>query len=490
MKKNKAKQINSKQKTNKILAILTLCTLGVTAIILGQFVVLDYNTNKILQDGTVINGLNLSGLSKEEASAVLINDFQEKADDFTLNIKNADQSWTLEKKDFVVNSDIHTILDISQDKNTLLNTKEEEITLLSQFEKMGGSINVAFNYIFLGLDEKIDNIISQVETPPTNSTITFNPNNKEMFEISNHINGKRVDKNALYKDINEQFLISNNINVELKFIEEVATITKEYNENLTKKISSFSTNVSDSTGGRKHNVKLALEKFNGLVINPNEEISFNSITGPHTSENGYKSAIVIYNGEFTDGIGGGICQASTTLYNALLTSGVQINEVHKHTLPIRYVPLALDAMVSEYTADLKFVNTTDYPMFIKTYSDSESVTVEVYSHEQEYTYKTRSETIETIPSNGDKIVPDEDRKYSNKVLFKGEYFRLSYPKDGYIAKSYLQKFKDGVMIEEQELRTEIYKAQMGVVIEGVEDLPDGVNPIDNGVKIYTPPQDN
>ena len=490
MKKSKQKQKNSKQKTNKILAILTLCTLGVTTIILGQFVVLDYNTNKILQDGTVINGLNLSGLSKEEASVVLINDFQEKADDFTLNIKNADQTWTLEKDDFVVNSDIHTILDMSQDKNTLLNTKEEEITLLSQFEKMGGSINVAFNYIFLGLDEKIDNIISQVETPPTNSTITFNPNNKEMFEISNHINGKRVDKNALYKDINEQFLISNNINVELKFIEEVATITKEYNENLTKKISSFSTNVSDSTGGRKHNVKMALEKFNGLVINPNEEISFNSITGPHTSENGYKSAIVIYNGEFTDGIGGGICQASTTLYNALLTSGVQINEVHKHTLPIRYVPLALDAMVSEYTADLKFVNTTDYPMFIKTYSDSESVTVEVYSHEQEYTYKTRSETLETISSNGDKIVPDEDRKYSNKVLFKGEYFRLSYPKDGYIAKSYLQKFKDGVMIEEQELRTEIYKAQMGVVIEGVEDLPEGVNPIDNGVKIYTPPQDN
>jgi vancomycin resistance protein YoaR len=490
MKKSKHKQKNSKQKTNKILAILTLCTLGVTTIILGQFVVLDYNTNKILQDGTVINGLNLSGLSKEEASVVLINDFQEKADDFTLNIKNADQTWTLEKDDFVVNSDIHTILDMSQDKNTLLNTKEEEITLLSQFEKMGGSINVAFNYIFLGLDEKIDNIISQVETPPTNSTITFNPNNKEMFEISNHINGKRVDKNTLYKDINEQFLISNNINVELKFIEEVATITKEYNENLTKKISSFSTNVSDSTGGRKHNVKMALEKFNGLVINPNEEISFNSITGPHTSENGYKSAIVIYNGEFTDGIGGGICQASTTLYNALLTSGVQINEVHKHTLPIRYVPLALDAMVSEYTADLKFVNTTDYPMFIKTYSDSESVTVEVYSHEQEYTYKTRSETLETISSNGDKIVPDEDRKYSNKVLFKGEYFRLSYPKDGYIAKSYLQKFKDGVMIEEQELRTEIYKAQMGVVIEGVEDLPEGVNPIDNGVKIYTPPQDN
>ena len=429
-------------------------------------------------------------MTRKEAGLILGNKFEEKADKFKLTINNEDQSWTFDKNDFEVNSDIHTIIDASEKRENYLEDGEARTTLISQFEKLGSSVNVAFNYMFVGLDEKIEQIIKEVETEPVNSTITFNPNSKKLFTITDSKNGLRVDKAKLYKDINDQFISSNNVQVDLSFIEEVADITKEYNETLTQKVASFSTNVADSTGGRKQNVRLALEKFNGLILEPNQEISFNDITGPHTLENGYKIATIIYNGEFTDGVGGGICQASTTLYNALLLSGVEINEVHKHTLPVFYVPLALDAMVSEHTSDLRFTNTTENPMYIHTYSDKNSVTVDIYTKPSEYTYKTRSETIDTIKADGDKVISDTEGKYSSKVLFKGEYFRLSNAKDGYEAKSYLQKFKDGVMIEEQELRTEIYKAQMGVVIEGVEDLPDGVNPIDNGVKIYTPTQED
>ena len=479
------KKKSSKEKTNRVLTIIALLTLAVTAIILGQFAVLDYNTNKILRDGTIINGHNLSGLSKEEASVILINDFEERADDFSLTIRNGDDTWTYTKEDFHVNSDIHTILDMSQDKEVLLNTKEDKVTLLSQFDKMGGEVNVAFNYIFVGLDEKIEKIISQVEKEPINSTITFNPNNQHPFTISESVNGVRVDKNALYNDINKQFINNNQIDVQLKFIEEIPTVTKEYNETLTQKITTFSTNVADSTGGRKHNVNLALSKFNGFILNPNEEISFNEITGPHTIEAGYQNATIIYNGEFTDGVGGGICQASSTLYNALLLSGVQINEVHKHSLPVHYVPLGLDAMVSEYTADLKFINTSEYPIYICTSSSPSNVTVDIYSHPLEYTYKTRSETIETIESQGDKIIPDTNGEYSSKVLFQGEYFRVSYPKDGYVVKAYLQKFRDDELLEEKEIRNEIYSPQMGIVIEGAEPLPSGVSPIDNGVVIKT-----
>lgn len=482
MKGTKVKS-KSKEKTNKILAILTLCTLIITTIIIAQFLVLDNNINKTLQNGTVINGLNLSGMSKDEAKAMLTTDFNNRAKDFTLTINNDNESWTFNKEDFEINSDIHTILDASQDRNKLLNNPEETATLISQFHRDGGAINVAFNYMFVGLDEKIENILSQVEIEPINSEIIFNPEKSKPFTISESVNGKRVDKVALYNDINNQFLTSNNINVDLQFVEEIPAITKEYNENLTQKIASFTTNVSDSTGGRKHNVKLALEQFNGFVLEPNQQVSFNEIIGPHTLENGYQTATIIYNGEFTDGIGGGICQASSTLYNALLLGGVEINEVHKHSLPVRYVPLGLDAMVAEYTADLKFTNTSEYPIYIHTYYDSNSVGVDLYSHELNCKYKTRSETVSTISSAGDKVVPDIDGKYSNKVLFKGEYFRISYPKDGYEAKAYLQKFINGEMVEEKEIRHEVYQPQRGLVVEGIEDVPAGIKPIDTGVKI-------
>ena len=474
----------AKQKTNRILSLLTMCTILITIIIISQFMFLDMD-NKILDDGTIINGYNLSGMSKAEASVVLQERFRERAKDFTLTIsdKDSEKSWTMDSDDFRVNSDIHTVLDISQDRETLLG-EQDQITLLSQFDTMGGSVSMAFNYIYVGLDEKIEDIIKQVESEPIDSTITFDTSKKELFTITDSVSGKRVDKVKLYNDINEQFISRDTINVELNYIEEVATITKEYNENLTHLVSKFSTNVADSTGGRKHNVKLALSKFDGMIVAPGEKISFNEVVGEQTLDNGYQMATIIYNGEFTDGIGGGVCQASTTIYNALLLSGVEINEVHKHTLPVKYVPPALDAMVAEYTSDLKFTNTTEYPLYIHTYSDKESVSVEIYSCPSMYEYKTRSEIIAEIDSPGDKVIPDTDGKYSNQILFKGEYFRKSYPKKGHEAKAYLQKYLDGKLIEEKEIRHEIYQPQRGIVYEGIEELPSGIKPIDTGVKIY------
>lgn len=292
MKKTSVATKTSKQKTNKVLAILTLCTIAITAIIIGQFLVLDNTTNKILHDGTVINGLNLSGMSKDEAKVMLLSNFQEKASDFELNIKDStsDKNWKFDGDDLKVNSDIHTILEASQDEDSLLGKETDTSDFLAQFNKKGGSINVSFNYIFTGLDEKIESILNEVEIEPVNSKINFTPDNKNPFDITESVNGKRVNKQKLYNDINEQFLTSNKINVELSYTEEIPAITKEYNESLTKKIATFSTNVADSTGGRKHNVKLALSKFNGFVLNPNETVSFNTIIGEHTTQNGYKPA--------------------------------------------------------------------------------------------------------------------------------------------------------------------------------------------------------
>ena len=150
MKKTSVATKTSKQKTNKVLAILTLCTIAITAIIIGQFLVLDNTTNKILHDGTVINGLNLSGMSKDEAKVMLLSNFQEKASDFELNIKDgtSDKNWKFDGDDLKVNSDIHTILEASQDEDSLLGKETDTSDFLAQFNKKGGSINVSFNYIF------------------------------------------------------------------------------------------------------------------------------------------------------------------------------------------------------------------------------------------------------------------------------------------------------------------------------------------------------
>lgn len=479
----KKAKILKRDNTNKLLLGLSAISLVLVMAVMGQFFIMESSDpSNVLYNGTIINGVNVGGMEAYEAEQLIYDVFKEKSNNFSLTIKYKDKSWSFDKNDFKVNSEIHTIIEEAQKRNRIVDDYEKQTDTLEEMKKEGASINVAFNYIFVGLDSKIDEIIKEIEIEPINSVIEFNPLKENCFVISEHKMGLRVNKEQLYFDINEQFNKSNNVNVEIQTLEQSPEFTKEDNLKQTKLLSTFTTYVSDSTGARKSNVTKALNCFNGFVVKPNEEVSFNKVTGPHSEENGYKVATVIYNGQFVDGVGGGICQASTTLYNALLLADVEILEVHKHTLPVKYVPLAMDAMVSEYVADLKFKNISDYPLYIQTVCDSESVKVNIFSHELNRDIKTRSETIATIPHTGDKVMQDENKEYTDKVLFKGEQFRLTYPREGVEAKAFIEYYLNGEKVEEKEIRHEIYKPQNGIIIEGVEDVPAGMNIIDGKVE--------
>lgn len=479
----KKSKVLKRDNANKLLLGLSAISLVLVMVVMGQFFIMESeDPSNVIENGTMINGVNVGGMDYYDAEKLIYDVFKEKSENFSLTLKYKDKTWTFDKDDFKVNSEIHTIIEEAQKRNEIVESYEKQTETLKDLQNYGASVNVAFNYIFVGLDEKIDEIIKEIEIEPVNSEIKFNAENSNPFEVTEHKNGLRVNKEQLYFDINEQFNKTNNVEVEIKTFEQVADVTKQENLENTTQISTFVTYVSDSTGGRKSNVKKALDCFNGFVVEPNETVSFNKVTGPHTLDNGYKIATIIYNGRYVDGVGGGICQASTTLYNALLLADAEILEVYKHTLPVKYVPLAMDAMVSDYVADLKFKNVSDEPLYIQTVCDSESVRVNIYGKKLDKEIKTRSETLETIKHTGDKIVPDTNKEYSDKVLFKGEQYRLTYPRNGYEAKAYVEYYVDGKKVEEKEIRHEIYKPQNGIVVEGVEDVPAGMNIIDGKVE--------
>jgi len=467
MKKNKTNQPKKKNIFVISISILLIFIVILVLILLNKLSFFRNNNTQYINNNTELNGINLSGLTPSEAYSKVNSYLDEKTQNFTLTLKYNDQIFTFDKNDYNINPDIASLISLANNKDIIHDS--------NIIDKETDSIS--FNYIFQGLDDKIETVCNLIETKPIDSTIIFNPDSDKLFEITPSSIGYMVDKDKLYKEINKQYLHTNTVLVDLTLVETPPAITEEYNQELTHLVSSFSTNVSDSTGGRKKNVNLALSKFNGMTIKPGETISFNQITGPHTLDNGYKIATIILKGQFVDGVGGGVCQASTTLYNALLLAGAEINEVHKHTLPVKYVPLALDAMVSEGIADLVFTNNTDYPMFIKTTNTANSVSVQIYSkpNKDGITYKTRSETIEELPAMKDKIVIDTNQEYTDKVVFKGETYRLSYARKGYSVNSYLQSWQNGNMIEEKLIRQEIYQPQPGIIIEGsldpIQDIP-------------------
>lgn len=148
---------------------------------------------------------------------------------------------------------------------------------------------------------------------------------------------------------------------------------------------------------------LALEKFNHLIIKAGESVSFNKVAGKRTVANGYQQALEIAYGNYVLGTGGGICQVSSTLYNAVVNAGLTVNKRTPHAIPSSYVEKGLDATVSDDRYDFVFTNNTNSDIYIET----EFVKVKGYYHSRftiygrpdpnGYTYKLVSQVVETIP---------------------------------------------------------------------------------------------
>ena len=132
-----------------------------------------------------------------------------------------------------------------------------------------------------------------------------------------------------------------------------------------RQISGFSTSLSGRTESQRHNAKLAVLRLNGATVKPGQVFSFNSRVGSFSQDLGYKKAPVSYNGQLISDWGGGVCQASTTLYNAVLLAGLRIKERHRHHFMPSYVPPGRDAAVAFSAVDLKFENIYKFPVRVE-----------------------------------------------------------------------------------------------------------------------------
>jgi vancomycin resistance protein YoaR len=152
-------------------------------------------------------------------------------------------------------------------------------------------------------------------------------------------------------------------------VSEVPTPPKPVNKPTRPKkspIGSYSTPLLNKNRERVINIALAAKKVDGFKVKQGETFSFNDVVGERTVENGFKIAAVIVKGEYEKGVGGGVCQLSTTIFNAADKSGLEIIERHSHSKNVNYVPVNRDASVSYPYLDFKFKNTKDYPIIIKT----------------------------------------------------------------------------------------------------------------------------
>ena len=463
--------------------IASICIFGILMFMVISGIVIDTNNQKTKFSSNIyINGNNVRGYSVENATKIVADKLKSEIDGIDIKIKYQDKVWNFDESDFEIDGAIKQVVNTAF--KTSKTTTKDAVQIVAN---KTGNFKTALKDVFINLDSKIDNIINEIDKQPVDASVSFNPDIKPMFVINKEQNGVKANKDKLINDLQSQFLKNKKIEIEVQTDDIEPNIKSDYFDDKLSLQSKFSTSIKNSQAGRRNNVLVALGKINGTVVKPNEIVSFNSLTSPQDASGGYQNAIIILNGIYTNGMGGGICQASTTLYNALVLANLEIEEVHKHTIPVHYVEHALDAMISDGYADLIFKNTSENDIYIKSYVSGDDAVVEIYgkSIPDGITIKRVAEET-TIPHNGDKVIVDTNGEYANKVLYKGEYYRLKWPSEGYDAKAYKEYYRDGKLIKREEIRHETYQPQQGIVIEGAQELPEGFVLPEQDVTIYPP----
>ena len=226
-------------------------------------------------------------------------------------------------------------------------------------------------------------------------------------------------------------------------------------------LSSYTTYYDSTNEARCHNIRLAASFIDGTVLQNGDVFSFNAVVGPRTQERGFERAAIIENGEFVEGVGGGVCQVSTTLYNAALLSGCQIVEYHPHSLAVSYVPPSRDAMVSGTFFDLKVRNSTGSTIYLKAVTGANFVCFKVYGRDFGVKYDVNSFVTGTIAANEE---------------FTDDINLVKSGRDGTISEGYLLVTQNG-FTRVIFLRRDKYSPQKKITLKTIEEQDE--NPENN-----------
>lgn len=211
----------------------------------------------------------------------------------------------------------------------------------------------------------------------------------------------------------------------------------------------FATTVSPSIPNRVHNIGLGSEAINGYLLPPGGIFSFEAVVGDSTREKGYREAPVIVGGKLVPGLGGGLCQVSTTLYNAALIANLEIVERYNHSLTIGYVPVGRDATISIGSADLKFKNSRDHYILIGAELKGGRLTFRLFG-------PPMKERVEIFSSDLVRLDPPVHNEKSN-ALKSGEIELFEKGKAGYRVKTWRAVYLDGREISRELLSYDHYR---------------------------------
>lgn len=410
-----------------------------------------YGIHNVLDKDTIYEGVNIDKFNvsnmKKEKALKLIMDEKEKELDKPIKIFYGEYVYNPTFKQLGYYYDykkaVEEAYSIGRKGNIISRLKE-----IRNVNKKGKKIELKSGYDAKPIDALVENISNDINLDSKDATYTFK--NGRIY-ATDEIVGRKVDKELLRKMIMDNVTNLSSKDIEIPVEQLTPNLTKALLTRVNGLIGEFSTSFKGSSSERIENIKLASKAVDGRLIMPGETVSFNNITGPRSKEGGYKEANIIIGGDFTPGLGGGVCQVSTTLYNALLRANLKIVERYPHSIPSKYVEMGQDAAVSYGSLDLKFQNNFNFPVYIKMGTSGNKVYAYVYGdvNEKNYNVQIKSELVE-------KIVPKVET-IEDKSLEPGQKVIQQDGRNGYRVKTYKIITKNGQVISKDTISSDLYK---------------------------------
>ena len=404
--------------------------------------------------GIRVDGIELGGMTREEAQALFADRQQQTASEFSLIVASGEKRWRITSDEVPVTFNADAIL--AQAYNIgRVGTLEERYAQIQQVEREGANYVTGFSYDRTAVDHLADVIGESLDQAPVNATLdAFDPNN-HTFTFSKEKSGYQIDRQLLRADIlaalderaYDRVIIPQGQAV-------LPTVTLDQLQGLFGKIASYTTKTTKDRD-RNTNIAISAEALNGRMVLPGQTLSFNGCTGQRTGEKGYREAGAIAGGVLVDDTGGGVCQTSSTLFNAVVRADLEIVERSAHSWPSTYVEKGEDATVNWPSLDFVFRNNGQFPVFVVAWYANQEVTVEIYGQmlPDGQAIDLDSTVVKTTKPS-DEILYVEDESLPVGTTKAGRQKRTGYVVDTY------KVYKDGSgeEIRREKLWTTTYRA--------------------------------
>lgn len=451
---------------------LALCALALALVVFGVVklvgAVIDSQKERFL-DNVYVNGICLSGYTRDEGYAVMAQAKEERLNT-TYALTYGDASWSFKPSDFGMTLDYDSEMERAWNLGHV-GDRETLRQLKANLKQVPAEFNSEITYDEKAMDSFISGVASDVYVEPVDAEVVVTEE-KPVIQTASQ-SGRKLDEAKTRENLVALIMTgSGNTQLPVEVVE--PTISSDDME--MKVIAKFSTDVSFRGSDSRSNVRLALSYFNGYVVYPGDVADFNAIVGPRTEALGFKKAPEYAGNELKRGVGGGVCQASTTLYNAVIMADMTILERHSHNMTVSYVEPSQDAAVEYGTGNKNFVfrNDTDHAIYIYTHVDSENATVTIYGTRPKYHYELESVVISERKSNRKRYEYDMDGKHVYYITDKPVLKKKGHgscDSEGWLV-AYDWDTKEEVSRE--QISHDTYEAGMNVYWRGVHDAEGNV----------------